>query len=180
MSRVAEPALLRPSRLLEREPYILSDPADPSTPTVAGPLRAILDNRARALQAFFVPLVLQELRAHLWVDRGLDLLTNMGIHVSCSPELRAYLLRHVDLVEPVRVIGHAARELVLRGDEVALELYRDPEVHDEYLALYIRRRDYDPGTLELIGRVSDVAERVLAGASGWVLVTTDFKPPTRA
>ena len=123
---------------------------------VAPSLRTILEHRAHALQAFFGPaaLVLQGVRADLGVDHCLDAMERRGVQVSPTPDLRSYLLRHADLIDPVRVICDTAREQVGPDDEVALELYRDPEIRDE-----------------------NVAERVLAGTSGWVLVTTDFKPP---
>lgn len=54
---------------------------------------------------------------------------------------------------------------------------RDPEVDSEYLTLQLRRQEYSGDTLDIIDAVGVVAEGLLAGASGWILVTTDFQSP---
>jgi hypothetical protein len=59
-----------------------------------------------------------------------------------------------------------------------LELYRDPEIDDEYLTLYVRQRRYDAD--KLLEEIEDLragSQAALRETSGWLLVTTDFRPP---
>jgi hypothetical protein len=94
-----------------------------------------------------------------------------------SDRVRTYLRRHPDLIPALETVATVARRQWLPEDEVTLDLYQDPEVRDEYLTLYLRRRHYTANTMELVAAVADVAGTELVGTSGWVLVTTDFRPP---
>jgi len=58
-----------------------------------------------------------------------------------------------------------------------LEIYRDPEIHDEYLTLYIRKNEYEEMILDRIDETMSEFEPALGSASGWLLVTTDFLLP---
>ena len=183
MSCLAEPRLLRTSRLLEREPYILSYPADPRTPQADVSPRAIGDSRDRALQGFFdeVTHVLQgvwrQLLVELALDRCLAGIAGLGIRMPDSDRVRTYIRHHPDVMPPLETLAITAQRRWPLEDEVTLDLYQDPEVRDEYLTLYLRRRHYTADTMELVAAVAEMAEAELAGTSGWVLVTTDFRPP---
>jgi len=61
--------------------------------------------------------------------------------------------------------------------QLSLEVYRDPEIEDEYLTLYLRQQDYDRNLLEAIEDICEEYEEELAERSGSLLVTTDFRPP---
>lgn len=58
----------------------------------------------------------------------------------------------------------------------SLEVYHDPEGHDEYLMLAVRQYNYTDDLLDRIERVSDQVRSYLQGESGWLLITTDFQP----
>jgi hypothetical protein len=58
-----------------------------------------------------------------------------------------------------------------------LEIYRDPEIHDEYLTIYIRKNEYEKMILDRIDEAMSEFEPALGSASGWLLVTTDFMRP---
>lgn len=179
MSHFAEAVTRQPSRLLEWEPYVLSEPGDPTKLRVTEGLGGVLASRSRVLADFFSPRAsaAQEVRRHLEADACVAALRRMGVRVPAAGAVRAYLLAHDDLLETVAVIAERALARRARGDELVLELYRDPEARDEYLALYLRRHDYAEDTLRLIEEIAEETEGLLAGASGWVLVTTDFEPP---
>ena len=59
--------------------------------------------------------------------------------------------------------------------QLSLEVYHDPEIEDEYLTLYVRQADYDEHVLSTIEDIRAGYEGELAGRSGWLLVTTDFR-----
>lgn len=178
MSRFAEAHAIS-SRLLEREPYVLSDPSDPGTPFVEEGFRVILANRVRALDEFFAATarVAQDLLHDLAAETCAALLGKMGVHVQEGETVRSYLARHPDVINAVLALAAEAQGRASGGDTWSLELYRDPEVDSEYLMLPLRRQEYTGDTLDVIDVVGAVAERLLAGTSGWILVTTDFQPP---
>jgi hypothetical protein len=77
----------------------------------------------------------------------------------------------------VLAIAEQARQEFSHDAERSLELYRDPEVNDQYLTLYIRQTRYDADILARIHRVVEPFADQLAQASGYLLLTTDFRPP---
>ena len=58
--------------------------------------------------------------------------------------------------------------------QFSLEVYRDPEIDGEYLALYVRQVDYCDDLLARLHEVYGSYVSQLAGKSGWLQVTTDF------
>jgi hypothetical protein len=73
------------------------------------------------------------------------------------------------------VLEQAAAEFT--GDQLSLEVYRDPETPDCFLALFVRQSNY---AQDLVGRASAVMDHYadrLASTSGWLQVTTDFQLP---
>ncbi len=71
-----------------------------------------------------------------------------------------------------------ARALQEFGDqsELSLEMYHDPEIEDHYLVLYVRQQPYDDKIMERINNIWAPFEAQLSAASGYLLVTTDFRP----
>jgi hypothetical protein len=69
------------------------------------------------------------------------------------------------------------RQEVGEQAELSLEVYGDPESDDRYLTLYVRQAVYEPDLLARLERVAGPFEEQLGDQSGWLLVTTDFRPP---
>jgi len=157
----------------------MSDPDDPATLRVSETLASVLASRRQAVTGFFSPsaLAAQEVRHHLDVDACVATLHSMGVRVPQSGEVKAYLLAHADLLGALREIAGRTMARCAPRDEVSLELYRDPEAHDEYLTMYLRQRQYAADAWQLIEELGEATGALLAGSSGWVLVTTDFQPP---
>lgn len=124
MSRVAEARDTR-SRLLEREPYVLSDPNDPGTPFVEEGFRAILVNRVRALDEFFATTarVAQDLFHHLAAEACAAVLRKTGVHVREGEMVRSYLARHPDVINAALALAAEAQGRARAGDTWSLELY---------------------------------------------------------
>lgn len=55
--------------------------------------------------------------------------------------------------------------------------YRDPEIKDEHLTLYIRQPRYGADIMAGIEHLSDAFSDQLEHASGYLLLTTDFSSP---
>jgi hypothetical protein len=109
-----------------------------------------------------------------------DLSIEEAVLVPDLKAVRAYLKRHDELAAQLPAVCDAARKEFGAEAELALELYRDPEISDHYLTLYVRLDCYDSETMSRIDRVSGSFERQLAQTSGYLLLTTDFRPPRGA
>jgi hypothetical protein len=61
--------------------------------------------------------------------------------------------------------------------ELSLELYRDPEMSETCLVLYVRLCVYDAGIIERIEHACAPYDDALEASAGQFLVTTDFRRP---
>jgi hypothetical protein len=96
--------------------------------------------------------------------------------IANKPQIREYLLQFVDLAEVVPHAVEAAKQHFPEA-QLVLEVYRDPEIDDEYLALYVRLSRYDDTVMERIAAAEAEYLDRLAGKSGWIQLTTDFRTP---
>lgn len=91
--------------------------------------------------------------------------------------VRAYLAEHPDLLDVVKIACDAVVAKFTNDTRFSLEVYRDPEIVDEYLALFVRQREYAGDILEKLHSIHGAHASKLQGNSGWLQVTTDFAPP---
>lgn len=115
-------------------------------------------------------------------EHGFDLLCAFSASNLLTPnpdQVRDYLTQDQAFQELVLVICKRAREEFGPDTELSLELYRDPEIDDEYLTLYVRQPSYNADILDRIERVGQKFAEPLEKASGYLLLTTDFRPPRR-
>jgi hypothetical protein len=99
------------------------------------------------------------------------------ISVPRPRDVSAYLRQHPDLADVVPALCAEARREFAPPTELSLEVYRDPEIDDVYLTLYVRPATYETDLLDRIHRVTEAHAKDLARRSGHVLVTTDFRAP---
>ena len=104
-------------------------------------------------------------------------LQSQRVNLPGAEEVRAYLLRHSDLADVLVSVAEAARRRLGADTQLSLELYRDPEVADAYLTMYVRKRVYGADMLEQLDGLREDYESDLTGKSGWFLLTTDFRQP---
>jgi hypothetical protein len=110
------------------------------------------------------------------IDTILDWLQQNQIVVPQPSDVRRYLLRYTDILELISPVCTAAKTSFENRAKLSLEVYHDPEIADEYLALFIRQKAYDNEILKRIRQISkDLLYQQLANRSGWFTVTTDFK-----
>jgi hypothetical protein len=61
-----------------------------------------------------------------------------------------------------------------------VELYKDPECDDRFLALFVRKSEYDQPFLDQIKEVGSLFDDQLSRIPGYLLITTDFRRPRGA
>jgi hypothetical protein len=92
-------------------------------------------------------------------------------------DVRAYLQEHADLAKLLPKVCGRVRQAFGREPELSLEVYRDPEIEDCYLTLYVRLGKYDTAIMERIEAVSVRFHDLLSAVSGHFLLATDLRSP---
>ena len=110
----------------------------------------------------------------------LSQLAGHGILLSKRDDLQAYLAEHADLAGLLDSVGRKVRAAFGPTAELSLELYNDPDIDDRYLTLYVRQEPYASDIIDRIEAVCDEFLPQLEAASGFFLVTTDFRRPHAA
>jgi hypothetical protein len=111
------------------------------------------------------------------IEAMLAALQQYQIVIPRPAEVRDYLLRYPEMTDRLPVVCATARKHFPLPAQLSLELYRDPEIDDQYLTLYVRQRDYDGSLMEEIDKVCEECRPTLEWSKGRLLVTTDFGPP---
>lgn len=109
-------------------------------------------------------------------DATLQELFGIGVSTPAPDEVRRYLGRYPELSDSVLDVSKATLASLPPDARLSLEVYRDPEVDDEYLALYVRLPRYADSIATLLDEVGETADHLLQGKDGWLLVTTDYRP----
>lgn len=90
-------------------------------------------------------------------------------------EIKEYLLESPDVIGVIAQIAPVVRAS-LPDAQLALEVYRDPEVDDKHLVLYARFENYDQLAMRRIRNAREKIRGHLVGKRGWLHLTTDFHP----
>jgi hypothetical protein len=107
----------------------------------------------------------------------LQRLTTLNLVAPVPREVEAYFENHDDLARLLEPIFIRLRSVFGQNAELSLEIYKDPEQHDQYPILYIRQSKYEAGILKQIESAVESFMTQLEDASGHLLVTTDFRRP---
>ena len=92
-------------------------------------------------------------------------------------EVISYLLKFRELTSIVLFAANKARNRFKSTTQLSLEVYHDPEIDDEYLALYVRQENYDDNIFDVIDEISAEYEDSFPSEGGWFILTTDLHPP---
>ncbi len=111
---------------------------------------------------------------------GLQELLVQGVSIPVQAEVRQYLAQYPDLSEVLPRICAAIRGDLGPAFELSLELYKDPEIDDCYLTLYVRKGTYDAPMADQINAIASQFDDQLSNVAGYLLITTDFRPPRGA
>lgn len=101
---------------------------------------------------------------------------SLGIEFPDVDAVVDYSVRNPGFYDVLLYASILTKEKFGEGSQISVELYRDPEFDDEYVSIYVRQDSYDDDILDQIEEVCDEYEEALTNTSGWLLVTTDFKP----
>lgn len=111
------------------------------------------------------------------VETLIEVLVRSWIAIPFVSEVRDYLLRYPDIIDVLWVASRTAVEKFASKAQLSLELYQDPEINDEYLALYVRQSQYSEEIMSEIEEARKTYLGHLVGKKGWFVLTTDFLPP---
>jgi hypothetical protein len=111
------------------------------------------------------------------IDQVLTQVRELGIMVPNSSALQRYLSRYPDIVDMIIPICKQVKGKFKYPSQISLELYRDPEIVDEYITIYVRQRNYDESVMNRIEEIEAKYEKELIDKKGWIIITTDFQQP---
>lgn len=113
----------------------------------------------------------------LKITQTLNLAQKDQIVVPRPDEVMDYLQNYPDIIDIIPSLCKKARKEFVLPTQLALELYRDPEIEYEYLTLYVRQQNYAVDILDKIDATSAEFDQALAGKTGWLIMTTDLSSP---
>jgi hypothetical protein len=113
----------------------------------------------------------------LLIETMLEYLASIQVIVPNPEEVCDYLSRYPDIIELVMLACEETRNRFLLSTQLSLELYRDPEIDDEYLTLYVRQKEYEKDIMDKIEEIRLSYSDDLADKTSYLLLTTDFQFP---
>lgn len=111
------------------------------------------------------------------IEGVLDELRLMKIAIPEPAAVKDYLLRYSDIGRVLPSLCKITSERFEMPTQLSLEVYGDSEIDDEDLTLYVRQEDYDDQIMDIIEEIRTGYYKLLTGKSGWLHLTTDFRPP---
>lgn len=113
------------------------------------------------------------LHAEEVIRRALEL----DVRVPDPRSVRKYLSMYVDIADLTEVLFYSALDRFGSNSQLSLELYQSREYDDEYLKICVRQSPYEKDLIDQIEELSALFDELLCRVSGWVQITTDFRPP---
>jgi hypothetical protein len=113
----------------------------------------------------------------LSIETMLEYLASIQVIVPNPEEVQNYLSRYPDIIELVMLACEETRNRFLLPTQLSLELYRDPEIDDQYLTLYVRQKKYEKDIMDKIEEIRLPYSDELVDKTGYLLLTTDFQFP---
>jgi len=108
----------------------------------------------------------------------LELRDILGFVFPNPGELIDYLIQNPGLYDVVMHACLMTAEEFGSTPEISLDIFHDPETGDRYPTIYVRQREYEDDIITRMDRIRDLYEPGLKGLSGWLLLTTDYNPPS--
>ncbi len=111
------------------------------------------------------------------IERVIKSVTALGISVPRVNEIRNLLSKYFSLCEMILSVSKQAALAFPRPSRLSIELYRDPEIEDSQLTLYIRQPNYAPDIMDQIDDFRDRLSNENPDCFSNLFVTTDFQLP---
>ncbi|GAI50161.1 unnamed protein product, partial [marine sediment metagenome] len=106
------------------------------------------------------------------IETLLNLLVSKKIIIPKPAEIRRYLMIYTDMIHIILPICGIINEKLNAPAQVSLEAYKDTEIKDEYLVIYVRQAVYDDKIMNIIDEISEECDGLLHNKSGWLIITT--------
>jgi len=110
----------------------------------------------------------------LQIQRILRELSEKGIVLRNIDDIHEYLLRFPDIIDVIPLAVSALLKY-FPDDQIILDMYKDPEIEDSYLVLYVRTKNYNETFFEKLEKAESEFLDYLVNKEGWIQVNTDFK-----
>jgi hypothetical protein len=111
------------------------------------------------------------------VPQAITELALTGVIIPKPNEVEIYLKMYPDITDVLISLCRRVVEDFGKEAQLSLEVYRDPEIEDQYPTIYVRQKHYDRNIIKRIEAIRSGYEQDLVGKSGWILLTTDFRSP---
>jgi hypothetical protein len=89
---------------------------------------------------------------------------------------KEYLLRFTELLDVIPKAVDATKKHFPEA-QLVVDVYKDPEIDDHYLVLYVRSKYYDDSFIERLEKAEAEFLDQLVNKRGWIQLTTDFQEP---
>lgn len=91
--------------------------------------------------------------------------------------IRKYLLKFPDIINVLQLTVNMLIKQFPNA-QLIIDMYRDPEINDNYLVIYIRMKRYNKHFTKQLESVEAKLLDLLSNRTGWLQITTDFKETT--
>jgi len=111
------------------------------------------------------------------IERISEYLILRQVSIPKPEEVRYYLRQYPDIIDLLDFVCDKTRNRFGLPTQISLELYRDPEIDDQYLTIYVRQKEYEKDIISKIEEIRSIYCDELADKSGYFLLTTDYQFP---
>ncbi len=113
------------------------------------------------------------------IDVLLSELAENKVYIVNEGEVLSYVNDYPETTRYIIAVVPALRKRLGNDVEISLKLYKDPEIDDRYLTIYVREDPYRDDLLDIVDETAAPYINLLDSLKSWVLVTTDFRQPER-
>ncbi|MDQ1327484.1 MAG: hypothetical protein QG641_765, partial [Candidatus Poribacteria bacterium] len=105
------------------------------------------------------------------IETMLEYLASIQVIAPNPEEVCDYLSHYPDIIELVMLACEETRSRFSLPTQLSLELYRDPEIDDKYLTLYVLQSKYEDNFLDKIEDIRFPYSDELVDKKGYFLLT---------
>jgi len=96
-----------------------------------------------------------------------------NVKINNRTHIKNYLSLFSDLIDLIPIAVSVAKKHFPEA-HIVVDVYKDPEIEDSYIVLYIRLSQYDESFIERLAEAESEILPLLVNKSGWIQLTTDF------
>ncbi len=100
------------------------------------------------------------------------------VRVKNPNEIKKYLMKFSDVVDIVPKVIDVVKKHFPEA-QLVFTLYKDPEINDRYLVVYLRMKKYDEDLIDRINKAEAEFWDYLIDKKGEIFLTTDFQKPEK-